>query len=1393
MEHDKLRQGETKTTEQLLKELVSLRRRIAELEQNQSEHKKAGDEGRSLEIQLKDILDNAPVGVYRTTPDGCILMANPALVQMLGYSSFEELAQRNLEKEGFEPQYARSMFKERIEKDGRIVGLESAWTRQDGTSAFIIETAWVVRDKHGRPLYYEGIVQDITERKRAEEKVKIFSDAVASAFDCLMLTDIKGNFTYANEAACTTFGYAPEEFLKIDITKLDVDPEVAKKIAQEVATKGKWSGEVINIRKNGEKFHSLLSAFIIRDDQGIPKGTMGILRDVTERKKAEEVLLESQERYRALVDNTILGVTVIDTNYKIIMANTMLAKLFNKPASDFVGKNCFREYEKREAVCPHCPGVRAMASGVTTEVETQGVRDDGSHFYVRNRAIPFFGPDGVVKGFIEITEDISNRKKMEEELREKEKKWTSLTENTNDVIMIVDNKGELQYINKTIPPYTPKATVGKSAYEYVPKEQHDIMRNSLTNVFKTGKPETYEVSSVIPKLGTLWFSTKVVPIKIEENVVNAILISTDITERKKVEVGLKQYQLMVESAQDAILSKDLKSRYIAVNKKALEGFGLPREQVIGKNDYELLPNRDEAGKNIEGDFIVFRTGKPLEAVRQITLADGKEHWFHTLKVPQFDTEGKIVGLVGIGRDITEHKKAEDEVKTIKQQMEFILGATKTGMDIIDSQFNIRFIDHEWQKIYGDPTGKKCYEYFMDRKQVCPDCGIVNALQTKKVAITEEMLVKENNRPIQVTTIPFQDKKGEWLVAEVNVDITERKKAEEACRLSEEKFAKAFNSSPAAIFITTLKEGRFIDLNESAMRVFGYTREDVVGHTAKELNMWANYNDRDIVVQSIRRGNAVRDMDARFRRKSGEVFDGIISVDIINIGGTECLISTTVDITERKKAEDALQKSEESRRAILDATTESVLLIDKQGTILALNRTTARRFGKSVEELVGFKLQDVAPDLASSAVIKSRNEYIDKVVRSGEPVRFEDERGGIIFDSNMFPVFDEKGEVVRLAVFARDITEQRRAEQAMREAKLRYQTLFENAPVGIGVSTKEGKVLECNDAMLEMMGYSEAEIKQINLRDTYQDTQQRQKMLKLLERDGFVRDFEVQLKRKDSTLYWVSLTITPFTLGGHEVLLTVKRDITEQKKAEEELGTYREKMTHAEQLVSVGAISASLAHELTQPLTVARLSIESVLAKPETRHIPGAVEKKLRNCLSGVSDACSVIARFRDYARGMSRTVVTKMNFKIIAERIVKLLEGNSTRAKVNVLVKGLDRLPPVHLSERDIEFFFFALIDNAIQAADGKEEHHLTISGAKKGRQIKLRFADDCGGIAPENLDKIFELFFTTKPIGKGTGLGLCIVKQIASRVGGEVHVESEMGKGSTFFVTLPIKIGGKL
>lgn len=133
-----------------------------------------GRELKKSEEKYRNIFENSTIGLYRTTPDGRILMANPALLQMLGYSSFEELSRRNLEEEGYEPGYPRSEFKERIEKEGVVKGMESAWIRSDGTRLFVRESARAVKDEKGNTLCYEGTVEDITEKKKAEEKLRFY-------------------------------------------------------------------------------------------------------------------------------------------------------------------------------------------------------------------------------------------------------------------------------------------------------------------------------------------------------------------------------------------------------------------------------------------------------------------------------------------------------------------------------------------------------------------------------------------------------------------------------------------------------------------------------------------------------------------------------------------------------------------------------------------------------------------------------------------------------------------------------------------------------------------------------------------------------------------------------------------------------------------------------------------------------------------------------------------------------------------------------------------------------------------------------------------------------------------------------------------------------------------
>jgi signal transduction histidine kinase len=201
----------------------------------------------------------------------------------------------------------------------------------------------------------------------------------------------------------------------------------------------------------------------------------------------------------------------------------------------------------------------------------------------------------------------------------------------------------------------------------------------------------------------------------------------------------------------------------------------------------------------------------------------------------------------------------------------------------------------------------------------------------------------------------------------------------------------------------------------------------------------------------------------------------------------------------------------------------------------------------------------------------------------------------------------------------------------------------------------------------------------------------------------------------------------------------------------------------------------------------RVSIENSLVELSTISPPNTIIEDLNNSLSSLNNIVSEVEKIRNLANKPSEELISEVNLKAVAERIVNLMKENAQRARVDLRLNDMEKLPTVYSNEQDIEQLFIALVENALQAADRKKNHRLVISGDVKDKQIELRFADTCGGVAKKNLDKIFEPFFTTRPPGEGTGLGLYIVENIVSKAGGKVRVESKAGKGSTFFITLPI------
>jgi PAS domain S-box-containing protein len=400
--------------------------------------------------------------------------------------------------------------------------------------------------------------------------------------------------------------------------------------------------------------------------------------------------------------------------------------------------------------------------------------------------------------------------------------------------------------------------------------------------------------------------------------------------------------------------------------------------------------------------------------------------------------------------------------------------------------------------------------------------------------------------------------------------------------------------------------------------------------------------------------------------------------------------------------------------------------------------------------------------------------------------------GSTFDAQVSAsiVRGDNGDPICMMASFVDVSERKRAAESLRQSENKYRTLLENLPQRIFLKDNNSVYISCNanyarDLKIkpaEIAGKTDYDFYPKELAEKYKADDRR------VVESGQTIDIEEKyiLEGREFIVHTVKTPVAD-EQGNVIGMLGIFWDITDSKRRERELNLYREKMTQAERMASLGTLSASVAHELTQPLTTIRLSIENSLVDLEGTSCPPDALEELKDGIEGVEYAVSIIDRFRHFARQSSDEAITEVELKEVAERIVRLLDKNAQQADISLQLKDLERMPPIYANEKDMEQLFFAIVDNAIHAASGKEKRQLTISGVVKGEHIELRFADNCGGIAPENVDKIFEPFFTTRPAGEGTGLGLPIVRHIVSRVGGKVWVQNYPGKGATFLVNLPI------
>jgi len=615
-----------------------------------------------------------------------------------------------------------------------------------------------------------------------------------TAQDGILLLDADtGEISDVNPFLINMLGYSKKEFLNKHLWEIGpfVDVAASKDNFRELQAKKYVRYENLPLEtKNGKKIdvEFVSNVYLV----GKKKVIQCNVRNITERAMAARELKEATDFYESLIKHSPYAIVLhrggmlkfINPKGLALLGATPNDQIIDQPISRFIHPSVIPMVVERLKSLKG-PGSFAKPA------EEVFLRLDGSPIDVEvvTAMVTYHGENA----FMSIVIDITDRKRMEKELLDaKEDKFRKIFDCAKDGILLVDINTEARNLYMANEAFC--NMLGYDACEIANLSVPDIHPAKdlqyVINKFESQVRRETSIAEDIPvkrKDGTVFYADiNSAPVTIEKKKY-LLGFFRDLSERKKVESLLraneKKYRELVETIQEGIWEIDKDSNTIYANPRMASMLGRTPEELLGKPWYTYA---DEHWIEIAKHHMELRKQGIAEQYDfEFIRKDGSRVYAVLDAQPLFDEKGNYTGSLAGVLDITERKKSEYAIQALNRQIELILGATKTGLDIIDSDLNVVYIDPEWKKIYGDNKGKKCYEYFMGRDSVCPDCGAQKALDTKKPFVSEELLSKEGGRPVQVTTIPFQDNDGRWMVAEVNVDISERKKWEEEKRYASE--------------------------------------------------------------------------------------------------------------------------------------------------------------------------------------------------------------------------------------------------------------------------------------------------------------------------------------------------------------------------------------------------------------------------------------------------------------------------------------------------------------------------------------------------------------------------------------------------------------------------------
>jgi PAS domain S-box-containing protein len=789
--------------------------------------------------------------------------------------------------------------------------------------------------------------------------------------------------------------------------------------------------------------------------------------------------------------------------------------------------------------------------------------------------------------------------------------WRSILENIPDIVITLDRDGTILFINRTVPGFSKDEVIGTSAFDYLPPEHHDRMRDALKRVFDTGEIDRYEIPGAGSFGVSSWYSTRVGPIMRDGKIVAATLVATDITEQRGAEEALREseekWRSLTENAPDIVVTVDRDGTVLATN-QLLPGISV--DKVIGNTVYGYIPADYHDGvRQALRDVVQNGNAGRLEIAG--VGPSGTTSWYE-VRLGPIVLDGGVSAVTWIARDITERRRAEEALRASEERYRMIVDSVEEVIYAVSFAENplhgsIEFMSAPAKEILGYEPEEFVRDPDLWFRIVHPEDAesvIVNTLRilASRSPGTRVFRVRHGETGafiwIEDRVVPRQDADGH-VIAFLGVarDITEHKRAEEALRESEARLRALVDKIPAITYVAELDEiATPTYISPQIERFLGYSQTDWIG----DPDIWVNAihtEDRQHVLaaatEAAASGRGIS-IEYRLRARDGRVlwFHDEATIVSDDDGNPICVQGVMTDITERKRAEEALRASEEKYRTLVDNVNEVIYVVSLDGDPFTGRLEIVSAHAK---EILGFEPKGFVRDPAlwfSNVHPDDRGGVIDstlKILSSLSPHTREyrlrhGETGDYVWlEDRVVPQVDADGQVVAFRGVARDVTERKRAEEALRQSEERYRDLAENLNDAIFEFDATGRLTNVSPGMEEVIGYSPSEMIGRSFSEfVHPDDLPFAGELARQRYSGDREPSECRLVHKSGRPRWIQSLGQPIFDGDRVVgFRGVLADITERKKMEAGMETIRETLdSTAERQMQLGNPLGLTFRELT---------------------------------------------------------------------------------------------------------------------------------------------------------------------------------------------------------------------